>query len=62
MAKRRKADKPRFPRRRWQPGQQERVETPKKGKGSYRRDRQRRRAGEEVDDAIGGEAGEGGGA
>jgi hypothetical protein len=47
-AKRRKQDKPRFPRKQWQPGQQERVETPKKGKGTYRRTRARR----DVDNAM----------
>ncbi|HUX00008.1 MAG: hypothetical protein WBD63_05390 [Phycisphaerae bacterium] len=49
-AKRRKSAKPKFPRRRWQPGQQERVETPKKGKGSYRRGR--RRTDEEIEDVL----------
>ena len=33
-----------FPRRRWLPGQRERAETPKKGKGAYKRSRRRRRA------------------
>ena len=51
-AKRRKRDKPRFPRKQWQPGQQERIETPKKGKGTYRRSRERRRVGEQVEDVI----------
>jgi len=52
MARRRKQDKPRFPRRRWQPGQQERVETPKKGKGSYRRGGHHRRTDEEIEDVL----------
>jgi len=51
-AKRRKRDKPRFPRKQWQPGQQERVETPKKGKGSYRRSRERRRVDEQMEDVF----------
>ena len=48
MSKRRSQKKPRFPRQRWRPGQQERAETPKKGKGAYRRSHERRHADEEA--------------
>jgi len=51
-AKRRKRTKPRFPRRQWRPGQQERVETPKKGKGAYRRSHERRHSDEEAAEAF----------
>jgi len=37
MSAKRAPKKPKFPRRKWALGQQERVETPKKGKGSYHR-------------------------
>jgi hypothetical protein len=47
-AKRRKQDKPRFPRKQWQPGQQERVDTPKKG-GPYDRRQEKREEGRKVD-------------
>jgi hypothetical protein len=40
--KRARLKKPRFPRRQWLPGQAPRIETPKKGKGSYDRRREER--------------------
>lgn len=48
MAERDEAKKPRFPRRKWRPGQQERIETPKKGRGAYRRQRQRKETDQQV--------------
>jgi len=39
---------PRFPRKRWQPGQAPHVEEPAKGKGSY----DRRRAGDDIDGEL----------
>jgi hypothetical protein len=42
---------PKFPRRRWKPGQVERVEEPERG-GGYDRRRAHREAGEEIDDAL----------
>ena len=54
MAGRRKRDKPRFPRKQWQPGQQERVESPKKGKGTYRRGGDRRATGGEIEESLDG--------
>ena len=52
MSERRRDKKPRFPRKQWQPGQQERVENPKKGKGTYRRGRHRRRTEKETEDLL----------
>ncbi|KPK45872.1 MAG: hypothetical protein AMK72_10435 [Planctomycetes bacterium SM23_25] len=49
--RRKKPKPPKFPRRRWSPGQTERVEEPKRGAG-YHRHRERRDAGEEVDDSL----------
>jgi len=46
QSRRKKSQPPKFPRRRWAPGQVERVETPKKG-GHYDRARRRRRTEEE---------------
>ena len=54
MAGRRKRDKPRFPRKQWQPGQQERAESPKKGKGTYRRGGDRRATGGEIEESLDG--------
>ena len=54
MARRRKRDKPRFPRKQWRPGQQERVESPKKGKGTYRRGGDRRATGGEIEESLDG--------
>jgi hypothetical protein len=54
MAKRRKAAKPRFPRKQWRPGQQERVENPKKGKGAYRRGGGRRATEGEIEESLDG--------
>ena len=52
MAKGRKKPKPpKFPRRRWSPGQVERTETPKKG-GSYDRARERREVEDEADESL----------
>lgn len=45
-AKKSSKSSPRFPRRRWQPGQSERTAKPKKG-GGYDRTRERRAAEEE---------------
>lgn len=45
MSKRRrkkKAELPKFPRRQWEPGQAPRIEKPKKGRGTYDRDREKR--------------------
>jgi len=47
-ARRRRRDKPQFPRKQWQPGQQERIEKPRKGRGSYDRTRQKRDDKEEI--------------
>jgi len=44
-----KTQGPRFPRRRWSPGQAERTQTPKKGKGSYDRGGEKRAAKDEAD-------------
>ena len=53
--KRSRLKKPRFPRRQWLPGQAPRIETPKKGKGSYDRrgekHRTRTEVGGEIEDA-----------
>jgi len=54
MAGRRKRDKPRFPRKQWQPGQQERVESPKKGKGACRRGGDRRATEGEIEESLNG--------
>lgn len=44
---------PRFPRERWAAGQAPRVETPAKGKGSYRRGKGRGKdAAEAIDEAL----------
>jgi hypothetical protein len=45
-------EKPKFPRRRWRPGQQERVEQPREGKGSYDRSREREETEREVNEAL----------
>jgi len=42
---------PKFPRRRWEPGQTERIEEPKRG-GRYDRDRQKDEAQEEIEDTL----------
>ncbi len=47
-SRRKKPQPPKFPRRRWSPGQAERAETPKKG-GPYDRARQHRRTGKNVE-------------
>ena len=44
---------PRFPRKRWQPGQAERAEPPHKG-GAYDRPRDRRRVGDDLDEELDG--------
>lgn len=46
-----KPRRPKFPRRRWTPGQVERVEEPKRGSG-YDRERQKDEAREEIDDTL----------
>jgi stalled ribosome alternative rescue factor ArfA len=46
--KRKKSRGPRFPRRKWDPGQKPRIEKPKKGKGSYDRTRENRQDEEET--------------
>ena len=52
MAKRDDRPKPpKFPRRRWSPGQAERTEKPDKG-GAYERARRRRRSRDEVDESL----------
>jgi len=54
MAKPRDGKRPRppkFPRRRWQPGQTERAEPPEKGAG-YDRRRRRREAEDEIDEGV----------
>ena len=45
----RKAKKPRFPRKLWLPGQAPRTEKPKKGRGSYDRQRAKRGVSGEID-------------
>ncbi len=51
MAAKKDRDKPRFPRRKWKPGQAARVEPPEKGKGaSYRRDREQEETEREIQD------------
>ncbi len=47
---------PKFPRRRWTPGQRERIEPPARG-GPYDRARQRRETDEAIADALEGEEG-----
>jgi len=42
---------PKFPRRRWSPGQVERAEKPARG-GGYDRDRQKDEAQEEIEDTL----------
>lgn len=42
---------PKFPRRRWLPGQVERAEEPAQG-GGYDRDRQKDEAHEEIEDTL----------
>jgi hypothetical protein len=54
MSERRRDKKPRFPRKQWQPGQQERVENPKKGKGTYRRTRTRREVDNKMEETLDG--------
>ncbi|HUU90775.1 MAG TPA: hypothetical protein VM238_06145 [Phycisphaerae bacterium] len=49
-SRRQKTQPPKFPRRRWLPGQVERPEPPKKG-GPYDRPRQRREAGEDLEES-----------
>jgi len=49
-SRRKKSQPPKFPRRRWAPGQVERVETPKKG-GHYDRARRRRRTEEDAEES-----------
>ncbi|MBM4018165.1 MAG: ribosome alternative rescue factor ArfA [Planctomycetes bacterium] len=51
--KRGKPKKPRFPRRRWLPGQAPRIEKPRKGKGSYDRSRQGRDARRQAAEDLG---------
>jgi len=53
MSERRRDKKPRFPRKQWRPGQQERVENPKKGKGTYRRGGDRRATEDETEESRG---------
>jgi len=48
-----KPRRPKFPRRRWSPGQVERVEEPKRG-GAYDRDQRKEEGREEIDDALNG--------
>ncbi len=43
---------PRFPRKRWAAGQAPRVETPAKGRGSYRRGGAPRDVGRAIDEAL----------
>jgi hypothetical protein len=51
MAAKKGHKKPKFPRKKWKPGQAPRVEPPKKGKGaSYRRTEEEAEAEEEVAD------------
>jgi len=52
MSERRGNKKPRFPRKQWRPGQQERVESPKKGKGAHRRG-ERRATEDEIEESLG---------
>ena len=49
-SRRKKTQPPRFPRRRWLPGQVERADTPGKG-GPHDRARRRREAEGEIEDA-----------
>jgi len=51
-SKRKKPKTPHFPRRLWTAGQAPRVEKPKKGKGSYDRDREDRALRKEVQDDL----------
>ena len=51
--KKTKAKKPHFPRRLWTAGQKPRVEKPKKGRGSYERDRAGRALRREVEEDLG---------
>jgi len=51
--KRKKPKKPHFPRRLWTAGQKPRVEKPKKGRGSYERDRAGRALRREVEEDLG---------
>jgi hypothetical protein len=52
MPRRERRKKPKFPRRKWRPGQQERTQPPKKGRGSsYRRPAARRRAQRDAEEA-----------
>jgi hypothetical protein len=51
--KRSRPKKPRFPRRQWLPGQAPRVEKPKKGKGSYDRNREDRALRKDVEKEVG---------
>jgi len=46
-----KPRRPKFPRRRWKPGQVERVEKPVKGSG-YERRRQQRDAEQEIEEGL----------
>jgi len=49
-SRRKKTQPPKFPRRRWLPGQVERAEPPKKG-GPYDRPRKRRQSGEDLEES-----------
>ena len=56
MANRRKRGKAKrvpFPRRQWEPGQAPRTEKPRKGKGSYDRDREDREIRKDVEKEVG---------
>jgi len=53
MSERRGNKKPRFPRKQWRPGQQERVESPKKGKGAHRRRGECRATEDEIEESLG---------
>jgi hypothetical protein len=48
-SRRKKTQPPKFPRRRWLPGQVERADAPEKG-GPYDRARQREEADKEIED------------
>ena len=50
-SRRKKTQPPKFPRRRWLPGQVERAEEPAQG-GGYDRDRQKDEAHEEIEDTL----------